>query len=268
MWLRHWGLFRDPFLGADSPYVSLPAHDEAVALIAHAIDRGERSLALVAEAGLGKTTVVRRAIVETRDPRRRPVVLNAPSERTSLLDLLADGLGRPFHDGSSAERTWRSLVRAVRSAAAEGCHLIIVVDGWDVAIPRAVEKDLAALLSAGIAAGPHPLLIRVGRGVPGTGSDGTEPWEPTVGLRRLTRSQAATYLAAKLVAAGCRDPVFTPQAVTRLHAWSGGVPLGLDQLATRSLIAGAVQGLEVIPPEVLDGVAMTGFPTMCVGSTT
>ena len=31
VWMPHWGLSRDPFAETDSPYVSLPSHDEAVA---------------------------------------------------------------------------------------------------------------------------------------------------------------------------------------------------------------------------------------------
>jgi hypothetical protein len=43
--------------------------------------------------------------------------------------------------------------------------------------------------------------------------------------------------------------------VTRLHAWSEGVPRGLNRFATLALMAGAIQGLEVIPPDVVDAVA-------------
>jgi hypothetical protein len=43
--------------------------------------------------------------------------------------------------------------------------------------------------------------------------------------------------------------------LTRLHSWSDGVPRALEQLAALSMIAGAVQGLEVVTPDVVDGVA-------------
>jgi AAA domain len=259
VWLRHWRLARDPFESADSPYVSLPQHDEAVARLVYAIDRAERFIDVLAEAGLGKTTVVRRAIHEMRSPRRRWVVVNAPSGRASLLGLVADGLGLPFREGADPERVWRSLARAARSATAEGCHLVLVIDGWDDEVAPGTMKDLAALSAVGSAAGPPVSLIRVGRGTPGELPDRSDPWVLAIGLDRLTRSQAAIYLDAKFAAAECRERVFTPRALTRLHSWSEGVPRGLEQLATFALMAGAVQGLEVVSPEVIDGVAQQGL---------
>ena len=41
----------------------------------------------------------------------------------------------------------------------------------------------------------------------------------------------------------------------RLHARSAGVPRGLDRLASLALLAGAVQRLEILSPEVVEGVA-------------
>jgi type II secretory pathway predicted ATPase ExeA len=77
-----------------------------------------------------------------------------------------------------------------------------------------------------------------------------------IGLERITRSEAETYVEAKLSAAGCAEHIFTPRALTRLHCWSEGVPRGIDQLATLSLMAGALNGLEVVSPDVVDGVAL------------
>jgi general secretion pathway protein A len=255
VWLQHWGLDRNPFGSANSPYVSLPSHDEAVARLVYSIERAERFVAFFADAGLGKTTVVRRAIDETRSVRRRWVLVNALSERTQLLGSVAVGLGLPFREGSSPERVWRSVARAVRSASMEGCHLVFVIDGGDEQLTPATMKDLAALSAVGSRSAPTVSLIRVARGTPHESPESSDRWALTIGLERLTCSQAGTYLSAKLADAGCPERVFTPRALTRLHSWSEGVPRGLDQLATLSLMAGALLGLEVVTPEVVDGVA-------------
>ena len=73
VWYRHWGLSRHPFDDVDSPYVPLPSHDEALYRLVYAIEQGHRQVIFQAEAGLGKTTVLHRAIDETRSPRRRVV---------------------------------------------------------------------------------------------------------------------------------------------------------------------------------------------------
>ena len=84
-------------------------------------------------------------------------------------------------------------------------------------------------------------------------------------LAPLTRSEAAEYLARKLSAAGRSEATFTPRAITRLHLLSQGVPRGLDRLATLALMAGAMRGLEVIGPEVVEGVAAECvLPESCI----
>ena len=96
MWKSHWGFEREPFAESGSPYVSLPSHDEAVARLAHAIESGERRAWLTAEAGLGKSTVLRQAFEETRDPHRRFVILSCPREGTLLWAMLAERWASAF----------------------------------------------------------------------------------------------------------------------------------------------------------------------------
>jgi type II secretory pathway predicted ATPase ExeA len=83
--------------------------------------------------------------------------------------------------------------------------------------------------------------------------DSGEDWTLAIRLQRLTRSQVEVYLVSKLTAAGCTERIFTPRALTRLHGLARGIPRGIEQLATISLMAGAVRGLEVVSPDMVDG---------------
>ncbi len=87
---------------------------------------------------------------------------------------------------------------------------------------------------------------------PATPSDG---WRTRVRLPALLRSETERYIVAKLAAAGRSEPTFTPRAFGSLHALSGGVPRGIDRLASLALMAGAVRGAEVVTPEVVRDVA-------------
>jgi len=255
MWQHHWGLARDPFAGTESPYVSLPSHDEALARLVHAIEQVQRQVVFGADEGLGKTTVLRRAIVETRSPRRRFALIGSPSAGTPLLGLLAERLGQRVGREPSRHSAWRALARAIRAEALQGFQVVLAIDGWDDRLDPQVQQDLAALAHLGFDHETPLTVIRVVRtsGDPLAGP--AEPWSLAIGLQRLTRSQVGSYLGAKLAAAGCTEEIFTPRAVTRLHGLSAGVPRGLEQLATLSLMAGAVRGLEVISADVVDGVA-------------
>lgn len=65
-WKSYWRFDRTPFVEHDPPYVSLPSHDEAARLLFECIRSGGRGAELIAEAGLGKTTVLRRVFAEVR----------------------------------------------------------------------------------------------------------------------------------------------------------------------------------------------------------
>src|SRR5579883_2444311 len=70
VWQRHWGLSRDPFGVIDAPYVPLASHEDALGRLVYSIEQGQRFVTLVAGAGLGKTTVLRRAMDQVRGPCR------------------------------------------------------------------------------------------------------------------------------------------------------------------------------------------------------
>lgn len=247
VWYRHWGLSRHPFEGAGEPYVSLPSHDEALYRLIHAIEHAHRQVLFRAEAGLGKTTVLRRAIAETRSPDRRMVLVRPMGEDLQLPALIAGRLGYRPGEGLG----WRAMARALRVATLQGTRIVLAIDDWSADLAPRMVHDLHVLgrSEAGLT------VIQVGRPSPGGDPEAGDAWSLGITLRRLTRAQVESYLDAKLAAAGCQDRVFTPRAVTRLHGLSGGIPRGIDHLAAMSLMAGAARGLEVLPPEVVDGVA-------------
>jgi general secretion pathway protein A len=258
VWQRQWGLSRDPFSVFGTPYVPLASHEEALARLVYSVEQAQRFITFVAAAGLGKTTVLRRVMDRVRGPNRRCLLVHPPSDARQLPGSLADGLGLPASIGSDRERVWRSLSRAVRAAGLERIHLIFLIDGWEDGLHSAALPDLIALVEAAGPQGAPVTLIRVGRGPLQDPAEPTESWTLAIRLDRLTRSEAETYIRTKLAAADCRERIFTPRALSRLHSWTAGVPRGLDQLATLSLVAGAVQGLEVISPDVVEGVVMDG----------
>lgn len=257
MWLRHWGLTGDPFAVAGSPYIPMATHDEAVARLVFCVERRQREIALVADAGLGKTMVVRQALQAMRGPRRRTVLVDRPGDDRQWLGRIADGLGLPFAVGSDREGVWRALARAIGAAAVEGVQLVVAVDRWDGEAVGGAVQDLSALQDLAESKGSCLSIIRVGR-EPDLGAEAAA-WTLAIGLERLTRSEAEVYLFARLEAAGCHERLFTPRAIGRLHAWCEGVPRALGEMASVALVAGAIQGLEVVTPEVVDGVARDGL---------
>jgi len=253
--MRHWGLGRDPFADLDSPYVPLPSHDEALARLVHAIETAQRRAIFTAAAGLGKTTVLRKAFAETQSPRRRFAAVGCPPDGSLLFTLLAERLGERVGREPGRLGSWRGLERAIRIWSLQEFQVVLAVDDCDERGARAIRRELESLVQLGSKFDTELTIIQLERADRPYRSDSSGSWALAISLRPLTRSEVERYLTTKLAAAGCGQPIFTPRAITRLHCLSAGVPRGFQQLASLSLTAGAARGLEVIPPDLVDGVA-------------
>ena len=134
-------------------------------------------------------------------------------------------------------------------------HLVLAVDDCHETNTASARRDLDFLHHLGSDSGTdlddHPGRSRRHNARVGS----IDAWTLAIVLKPLTRTQVDGYLRAKLDAAGCVEAVFTPRAITRMHHLSAGIPRGLDRLASLCLVAGAVRGLEVITPDVVDGAA-------------
>ncbi len=247
---HHWGLQRNPFSSGPTPFVPLPAHIEAVARIRLSVENGEKITTLRAPGGLGKTVVLARALESLRTPKRRLVLVQAPTDGESLMTQLAQGLGVRHAALPTRPALWRALTDAARLCRLQNLGLVLAIDD-------AHEIDDPAQIDRLTHLDTHPKsqvsVLKVGRDQPA--DPPSNLWGLAVRLSPLTRSEAAEYLARKLSGAGRTEPAFTPRAITRLHLLSAGVPRGLDRLASLALMAGAMRGLEMIGPEVIENVA-------------
>jgi MSHA biogenesis protein MshM len=253
--MRHWGLERDPFAGPESPYVPLPSHEEAVARLVHTIETSQRRVIFTGAAGLGKTIVLQRAISETLSPRRRFATVSCTGEGPLLLAQIVERLGARIDREPSRLGVWRSLERALRVSSLLGFQIVLAIDDCSRLTTNAARRDLDSLVHLGATASADLTIIQLERAEGHHESQTSGSWILAITLKPLTRSQAESYLTAKLARAGCTERIFTSRAVTRLHALSGGVPRKLQELAMLCLLAGAARGLEVVPPDLVDGVA-------------
>ena len=172
----------------------------------------------------------------------------------SLVAGLAERLGVCTWDSPGRGLGWRSLERGIRLCsvqglsvvlAVDGCRALIAAEGWETLL-RLVhlggldQGRVTVLLADEAENSDHDLALR--------------SWTLAIRLKPLSGSEVEAYLAAKLAAAGCRDAIFTPRAVTRLQLLTGGSPRGLDRLGSLCLMAGASRGLEAVSRELVESV--------------
>ena len=177
----------------------------------------------------------------------------SPSDGASLFVDLAEGLGRRVAPGLGRSSAWRALCDAARLCRAQELHVVLAIDGSQSLNEPAYRLDLERL--SGLDTHPDGRLTVLDVGRPSVDEPPTHPWELVIRIDPLTRGDAEHYLSAKLSAAGRDEPTFTPRALHRLHAWSEGAPSGLDRLASLALMAGAWRRVEIVTPDIIDGVA-------------
>jgi MSHA biogenesis protein MshM len=258
VWKTHWKLLRDPFGGGGGPYVPVSPHQEAVARLVDTIETGQRRAVLRAGAGLGKSMVLAQALTETRSPSRRAVLVSSAGDGASLLAGLAEGLGRRVPPGASRGSGWRALGEAVRLCRWQRLRVILAIDDCQYLADPVDRLDLDRLVHLDNHPAARLTVLQVFRSDEDeepAGQSAAAPWELLIRLPALTRGDAEAYLSAKLALAGRPGLTFTRRAITRLHAVSAGNPRTLDRLASLALMAGALRKLEIISPDVVEGVA-------------
>jgi hypothetical protein len=236
--------------------VPLPGQEEALARLTHTVDAGHRLAILNGAPGVGKTCVLKHALLELRSTTRHIAMVTYPLDGPALFGGLASRLGHaPAFINADRAASWLCLQREVRVSALQGLHVILAVDGCQVLPNPEGFLDLEALCRLGESShGAVTVLLVDGEdcfrdNLPG------RTWSLETRVRPLARSEVEMYLRARLAAAGCSGLVFTPRAVTRLHALSRGITRGVNSLASLCLIAGASKGQEAISSEVVDAAA-------------
>ena len=257
MWRRHWQLSGDPFLGAASPFVRTPTHAEALARLSSTIEGNQRLAILSGAEGLGTSAVLEALVNEIRGPRRRIARVRGPVDGLEMFKGIANGLGVRIEAGRDRAAAWKAVVNAIRLCHWQKQQVVLMIDDAQTLDAPADVRDLERLCRIDLdPATPISVIVCLRESVAvSTGTLGGTDWLLAIRLMPLTRSETIQFVTEKLNRAGRSDPAFTPRALTRLHDLSEGVPRGLDRLASLALMAGAARGLELIPPDVIDGVA-------------
>lgn len=257
MWKPYWKLNADPFLDGGSPFVGLATHREAVARLVESIESGRRLAVLRGGGGTGKSRVLAQALAECRSPSRKVARLTGPLDGTALFGSLATALGARVPAASSRSQTWRALLDAVRLCRWQRLQVVLAIDDCQALDSTADQLDLERLRHLDPLGEGRLTVVQVhrdGDGDEAETEDLAELDRLAIRLGPLTRSECVEYLTSKLAAAGRAEPTFTPRACNRLLAGSEGNPRRLDRLATLALMAGAVRGVEIVTPEVVDGI--------------
>lgn len=240
---HHWGLALRPFENVPDPrfYVPSVKHETAKQRVLYGIQGRKGIAVLTGEIGSGKTLLTRSLIVNL--PRARyevALVANPSMPPSEFLGELLFQLGVD-QAGTKTEQL-RRLNDQLLANHRRGIDTVILVDEAQAIEQDVVFEELRLLsnfqlndryLMTLVLVGQPELRERVAR-IPQLAQRVAIHYH----LERFTRAETRAYVYARLAAAGGAKAIFSPGAITLIHAYSGGVCRLINTLCDRCLHVG------------------------------
>lgn len=245
MYLQHFGFERLPFeaLSNGSLYVDLAEHREALQTVLFGLGSGEGFVKIVGEVGTGKTALCRNLLARLDEEFVTVYLPNPVMRPNDLLHAIADELGAPLPAQASVHDLQKATRAKLLEIARDGGRVAVFVDEAQTMPPNTLEE---LRLLSNLESNQGKLVQVVLFGQPELDERladySMRQLQQRIAfsarLSPLDRKACRVYVHRRLVHAGATArPIFTPAAIDRVHASSGGIPRLINTLCHKSLIA-------------------------------
>ncbi len=227
--------------------------------IAYGLEGRNGIIALLAERGMGKTTLVHAYLDQRLQHNIRTIRLTG---RSLTFDTVRDHLcaqcGVPS-DGEF-ETTLRALRSSLRQAANVGCRVVLLIDEAE-SLPAKTLEDL--LMLADMEDGSGKLLTIILIGEPALDQHLKRAYAQTlrveayrrIRIEPLQRQESMAYVQHRIAqATGDEEPMFTPKALRRVARYAQGHPGLLNYVCNETLRAAIIQQQKPITKPIVRAV--------------
>ncbi len=254
----HWGLTEAPFRGAFDArfFYESPTHEEALARLQFLVEERQRLGLLLGETGTGKSMLLEVFARHLRPNGSQVANISlAGADLREFLWLIAAELGLNPSVRDDVFRLWRGVLDRLTENRYQQLDTVLLFDDAHEAsrevlehvsrlaqVDRAPTARLTVVLAwtAGHAAAIDARLLELS--------------ELRIDLDHWDEPDTIGYLNWSLAQAGRKTPVFSDEAMIRLHALSDGVPRRVNQLASLALMAGAARQIPLIDGETVASI--------------
>ena len=253
-YLDFYSLREDPFRLTPDPAFYYPSSEHANALLSldYIMNNREGFCLLTGEPGTGKSTLVRIFLNNWQDQAEIALVMTPRLSPEDFLQAVLEDFAVPHAETVNKN----SMIKAFRdfliSHAETGRRVAILVDEAQN-LPVETLEELRLL--SNLETEKEKLLQIILIGQPELSDKLSENQLKQLNQRISVRaalsplSSAATadYLATRLRQAGGHGrPIFEKNALEALHRYSGGIPRLINLIASRSLMAGYLEGRSTV----------------------
>lgn len=260
MYLEFYGLREKPFGQTPDPRFLYwnDAYRETLASLVYGIRERKGFVAMIGEAGTGKTTLLRKLLDDLGSEVVSVLLFHPHATFDEILEYALSELGIPAPAGRTLAMVQR-LNEFLLAAYAEGRNAILIIDEAQGLAPETLES---LRLLSNLETSDEKILQIVLSGQPELAARLAEP-----GLRQLKqriavrcrleplrRDELAPYIGARLEVAGGRRDLFGEDTLEAIWAFSGGVPRLVNTVCDNALLVGYALGRRSIDRAVLEEV--------------
>jgi type II secretory pathway predicted ATPase ExeA len=264
MYKQFFGLTKNPFEISPDPffYHATPRHNEALANLHYGVGRRKGFIVITGEVGTGKTLLVRCLLAELRKNNIAfGYVFNPLLTTTEFFQYIMADLGLQY-SGRSKTEMLLDLNRFLIQRHARGLITALVVDEAQALRPELLEE---IRLLTNLETSQQKLLQIVLMGQPELegvlDSPHLRQLKQRVSLRcqllPLDEQQTHSYVLSRLERAGAKPepPIFGPEALTKVHEYSRGIPRIINNLCENAMVNAYARELHTVTPEMISEVA-------------
>jgi general secretion pathway protein A len=244
MYESYYGLQERPFDLSPNPrfLCFTPQHREALAHLEYGLAGRPGITVLIGEAGTGKTTLVRKALLACSAGSTIVHLSNPTLTRAEFFESVAAGFGLSEDAGRSKFQFLRELERTL--ARPESPQLALIVDEAQ-GVPYELLEEIRLLTNAESAIGRSIAVVLVGQPELARRLDETRlrQLKQRVALRceltPLSIQDTAAYIAARVrTAGGEATRMFSRDAVIAIQQHSAGIPRVISVICDNALVNG------------------------------
>lgn len=258
MFLGFYRLREQPFgVSPDPRYLYFsPGHREALASLFYGIEAGGGFLALIAEPGMGKTSLLLQLLERLKGSIRSAFLFQTQCNSRELLHYLLEALEIDRH-GDDLVQLHARLIRLLLGEASAGRRVVVFIDEAQNLTDETLET---VRLLSNFEASDRKLLQIVLSGQlelvrrlkdPRLGQL-SQRITVLTGLKRLPATETSSYIRHRLDIAGYEGPeIFTSSAIRLIAQRSQGIPRNINSICFNALSLGCALGRKRIGTEIV-----------------
>jgi general secretion pathway protein A len=263
MFLKFYGLREQPFGTTPNPRFLYPSavHREALATLIYGIESNLGFAALIAEPGMGKTTLLFHLLARFKNTARTAFLFETQCDAQSLLRYLLAELGVPMSHADPVvlrEKFKQILYQEARL----GRRVIVIIDEAQNLDAKVLESlRLLSNFETAEAKLLHIILVgqpRLGKQLGHASMSQLLQRIAMISfLRPLQTREVIEYMDHRLRVAGYSGPqLFTTSALERIAELSNGVPRNINAICFNAMSLGCVLAASQIDRQLIDEVGV------------